>query len=121
MARTATVWTAGASTEPAVDDEDRNQPLALLQAQHSMMESNMNIYVGNLSPGTTERKLRTTFEMYGKVGKVTIDGQTPADEAFGFCFVEMPFDGQALRAIRELHGTMLSGKSLVIRESGISA
>jgi RNA recognition motif-containing protein len=59
--------------------------------------------------------------MYGKVNKVTIDVRVPDRDSFGFCFVEMPFEGQALRAIRELEGKMLNGKSLIVKESGVSA
>jgi len=81
----------------------------------------VNIYVGNLSPGTSEHKLRKAFEMYGKVGKVTIDDRLPDRDSIGFCFVEMPFESQALRAIRELDGKILNGNSLVIKESGVSA
>lgn len=80
----------------------------------------MNIYVGNLLPGTSERKLRKAFEKYGKVGRVTIDGHSPDSEAFGFCFVEMPFESQASRAIRELSGKLLNGNALTIKESGVS-
>jgi RNA recognition motif-containing protein len=59
--------------------------------------------------------------MYGKVGKVTIDVCVPNGDSFGFCFVEMPFERQASRAIRELDGKILNGNSLVIKESGVSA
>lgn len=58
--------------------------------------------------------------MYGKVGRVTIDGHPRDRDSFDFCFVEMPFDTQALRAIQELNGKMLNGKSLIIKESGVS-
>jgi len=80
----------------------------------------VNIYVGNLASGTSERKLRKTFEMYGKVGNITIDGQSPDSPVCGFCFVAMPFDEQASRAVRELNGKMMNGNSLIIKESGLS-
>ena len=81
----------------------------------------MNIYVGNLSPGTSEGQLRKAFEMYGKVGKVTVHDRSLDRDAYSFCFVEMPFDNQASRAIKELHGKMLGGYPLTIKESGVSA
>ena len=80
----------------------------------------MNIYVGNLSPKTTESQLRKALEMYGKVDKVNLANGPRDDDDFGFCFVEMPFDNQALRAIKRLNGKMLGGHSLTIRESGVS-
>lgn len=80
----------------------------------------MNIYVGNLSPRTSARQLRKAFEVYGKVDKISIDEKPRNDDAYGFCFVEMPFDNQASRAISELNGKMLGGCTLNIKESGVS-
>jgi RNA recognition motif-containing protein len=80
----------------------------------------MNIYVGNLSPKTTVWQLRKAFEMYGKVEKIAMGAMPRTDDAYGFCFVEMPFDNQASRAIKELHGKGLGGFALNIRESGVS-
>ena len=81
----------------------------------------MNIYVGNLSPGTSERKIRKAFELYGVVGKISLDSQTREDNAYLFCFIEMPFDNQALIAIRELDGKLLDEHILSIKESGVPA
>jgi RNA recognition motif-containing protein len=80
----------------------------------------MNIYVGNLSPKTSEWQLRQAFDRYGKVGTISIDEQPRDGNAYGFCFVEMPFDNQASMAIRELDGKKLGGYALTIRESGVS-
>ena len=79
----------------------------------------MNIYVGNLSPKTTESQLRKAFEMYGKVDKVSLDSRPRDDEAHGFCFVEMPFENQASRAIKQLNGKMLGGNALTVKESAV--
>ncbi|MDH3892418.1 MAG: RNA-binding protein [candidate division Zixibacteria bacterium] len=80
----------------------------------------MNIYVGNLSPKTSDQQLRKAFEMYGKVDKVSLDSKPRNDDAYGFCFVEMPFENQASRAIKQLHGKMMGGASLTVKESGVS-
>ena len=80
----------------------------------------MNIYVGNLSPKTSEWQLRKAFEMYGKVDKISVDEKPRDDDAYGFCFVEMPLDNQASRAIREPNGKELGGYALSIKESGVS-
>ena len=81
----------------------------------------MNIYVGNLSPKTSELQVRKAFEMYGKVDKISLESKPRDDDAYGFCFVEMPFENQASRAIKQLHGKMLGGCTLTIKESGVSA
>lgn len=80
----------------------------------------MNIYVGNLSPKTSEQQLRLAFDRYGKVGKISMDEQPCDSGAYGFCFVEMPFDNQASVAIRELNGKKLGGNILTIKESAVS-
>ena len=80
----------------------------------------MNIYVGNLSPGLSQSQLRRAFEMYGKVDKVSLDNKPRDDDAYSFCFVTMPFESQASRAIEQLNGRMVSGHSLIVRESGVS-
>ena len=79
----------------------------------------MNIYVGNLSPRTSEGQLRKAFDRYGKIGKISIDEQPRDSAAYGFCFVEMPFDNQASTAIRELNGKKLNGNALRVKESGV--
>lgn len=48
--------------------------------------------------------------------------EKPRDgDAFSFCFVEMPFDNQASRAIRELDGKALGGIVITVKESGVGA
>jgi RNA recognition motif-containing protein len=84
------------------------------------MERTVNIYVGNLSPKTSEWQIRKAFEMYGKVDKISVDEKLRDDDAYGFCFVEMPFNNQASRAIRELNGKEIGGYALSIKESGIA-
>ena len=81
----------------------------------------MNIYVGNLSPKTSAWQLRQAFEMYGRVDKISIDEKPRNDDAYRFCFVEMPFGSQASRAIRELDGKALCGDVMTVRESGVGA
>jgi RNA recognition motif-containing protein len=83
------------------------------------MEKDVNIYVGNLSPKTSEWQLRKAFARYGKVGKIAMDEQPRDGDAYSFCFVEMPFDNQASVAIRELNGEKLGGYALTIKESGV--
>lgn len=80
----------------------------------------MNIYVGNLSPRTSEAQIRKAFEIYGTVGKISLNVRPPDDKAFGFCFVAMPSDDQATRAIEVLSGQSLDGFVLNVRESGVS-
>lgn len=80
----------------------------------------MNIYVGNLSPKTSESQLRKAFERYGKVGKISIDKKHQDPATYNFCFVEMPLSDEAAVAIRELNGKKLGESTLTIIGSGVS-
>lgn len=80
----------------------------------------MNIYVGNLSPKTSEWQLRKAFAHYGIVGRISMNQQPRDGDDHSFCFVEMPFDNQASAAIRKLNGEKLGGYALTIKESGVS-
>lgn len=80
----------------------------------------MNIYVGNLPPKSSEWQLRKLFDRYGKVGKISWEKQTDIPQLFKFCFVEMPFENQAVMAIKKLNGSLLSDCILEVKESGMS-
>jgi RNA recognition motif-containing protein len=80
----------------------------------------MNLYVGNISPKTTEYQLRKIFEKYGKVDEISMNGQPHKDSIYSFCFVNMPFVKQAFQAIKKLNGKKLDGYLLNIKESTVS-
>ena len=48
-----------------------------------------NIFVGNLSFGTTEATLRSMFDSYGSVDRVNIVTDRDTGQGRGFAFVEM--------------------------------
>jgi len=55
----------------------------------------MNIYVGNLSPETTEDDLRQAFAAFGQVRAVNIVRDRDSSESRGFGFVGMPIKDEA--------------------------
>jgi RNA recognition motif-containing protein len=77
----------------------------------------VNIYVGNLSYGSTEDSLRNLFEAYGVVDTVSIiiDRQTGRSRGFGF--VEMPNDEEARAAIAGLDNKEFEGRVLRVNEA----
>jgi RNA recognition motif-containing protein len=77
----------------------------------------MNIYVGNLSFDTTEDDLRNTFSSYGTVSSVAIIKDKFSGESRGFGFVEMANNAEAQKAINELGGTELNGRTLNVNEA----
>jgi cold-inducible RNA-binding protein len=76
-----------------------------------------NIFVGNLSFGATEDAVRSMFEAYGTVDRVSLVTDRETGQARGFGFVEMPVASEADRAIEELNGRELDGRALNINEA----
>ncbi len=77
----------------------------------------MNIYVGNLSYESTEDDLLTLFTQYGEVERASIILDRNTGRSRGFGFVEMPDDEQAKRAIEELDGTELNGRTIKVNQA----
>jgi cold-inducible RNA-binding protein len=76
-----------------------------------------NIYVGNLSFGTTEQAVRSLFEAYGTVDRVKIVTDRDTGQPKGFGFVEMPNDAEGEKAIVALNGRDFAGRTLAVNEA----
>jgi RNA recognition motif-containing protein len=76
-----------------------------------------NIFVGNLSFTATEDSVRSMFEAYGPVDRVSIVTDRDTGQPKGFGFVEMTNDAEAEKAITALNGTELNGRALTINEA----
>jgi|SRR5580704_5432065 cold-inducible RNA-binding protein len=76
-----------------------------------------NIFVGNLNFGATEDAVRSLFEAYGTVERVSIVTDRDSGQPRGFGFVEMSANAEADRAIAELNGRELGGRALNVNEA----
>ena len=76
-----------------------------------------NIFVGNLSFGATEQALRSLFEAYGAVDRVSIVTDRDSGQPRGFGFVEMANDSEGDKAIAGLNGRDLDGRTLNVNEA----
>ena len=76
-----------------------------------------NIFVGNLSFGATEDAVRSMFEAYGTIDRVSIVTDRDTGQARGFGFVEMSDNAEGDRAIVALNGTDLGGRALNVNEA----
>jgi cold-inducible RNA-binding protein len=76
-----------------------------------------NIFVGNLSFGTTEDTLRSMFDTYGTVDRVNIVTDRDTGQARGFAFVEMGIDAEGNAAISGLNGRDVDGRALNVNEA----
>ncbi len=77
----------------------------------------MNIFVGSLPFSLEETKLKEVFEAYGEVSSVKIIIDKFSGRSKGFGFVEMPDDATAQKAIDELNGSSVEGRSIVVNKS----
>jgi RNA recognition motif-containing protein len=75
------------------------------------------LFVGGLSWGTTDDGLKAAFESYGEVveAKVVLDRETGRSRGFGF--VTLADDAAATRAMEEMNGTELEGRTIRVDEA----
>jgi len=77
----------------------------------------MNIFVGSLPWSIEEADLRESFEVYGSVSSVKIITDKFTGRSKGFGFVEMENDAEAEKAIAELNGATVDGRTIVVNKS----
>ncbi|WP_396192796.1 RNA recognition motif domain-containing protein [Flavobacterium sp.] len=77
----------------------------------------MNIFVGSLPWSIEEADLRESFEVYGSVSSVKIITDKFTGRSKGFGFVEMDSDEEAEKAITELNGATVDGRTIVVNKS----
>ncbi len=76
-----------------------------------------NLYIGGLSFDTTDDGLRTFFEQAGTVESASVITDRDSGRSRGFGFVEMTTEAEASKAIEELNGKMLDGRTLTVNEA----
>ena len=77
----------------------------------------VKLFVGGLSWDTTEDSLRSFFGGAGSVTSATIITDKFSGKSRGFGFVEMSTDDEARKAIAELNGKQLDGRTIVVNEA----
>ncbi len=77
----------------------------------------MNIYIGNLPYSITEERLKELFEAYGHVDNVKIVKDKITGQSRGFAFVEMSNSTDAQKAIDEVNGSDVEGRTLLVNEA----
>ncbi len=77
----------------------------------------MNLHVGGLSFDTTDDGLRTFFEQAGTVESAKVITDRDSGRSRGFGFVEMATDDEGRKAIEDLNGEMLDGRTLTVNEA----
>lgn len=75
---------------------------------------NTKLYIGNLSYQTGEESLKEAFSAIGTVRSVALISDRVTGQSRGFGFVEYDASEDAQRAIDELDGRELDGRSLSV-------
>ncbi|MCE5301815.1 MAG: RNA-binding protein [Planctomycetaceae bacterium] len=75
------------------------------------------LFVGGLSWGTTDDGLHGAFSQFGEIveAKVITDRETGRSRGFGF--VTFTADDSAAKAIAEMDGTELDGRTIKVNEA----
>jgi RNA recognition motif-containing protein len=77
----------------------------------------MNIYVSNLSLSVQSEDLKKQFSPYGEVSLINIIMDKNTNRNRGFAFVGMRSKQAAEKAIRELDGIVIDGRSIKVKEA----
>jgi RNA recognition motif-containing protein len=72
----------------------------------------MNIYVSNLSFNVRDEDLHEYFAEYGEVSSAKVIMDKFTNRSRGFAFVEMPDEEAAKKAIQELDGASVDGRTI---------
>lgn len=74
----------------------------------------MNIYVSNLGFSVQDEDLKEYFAEYGEVTSAKVITDKFTNRSRGFGFVEMSDDTAAQKAINELNGAVVEGRSISV-------
>ena len=77
----------------------------------------MNIYVSNLSFNVQDEDLREFFAPYGEVTSAKIINDRESGKSRGFGFVEMSDDEASKKAVAELDGATVEGRTIKVMEA----
>ena len=84
------------------------------RSSHQAVESNNQVYIGNLAYRVTEYDLRDFFQQYGYIDRLKIVRDSRTRRSKGYGFVTFGSDKEATKALIA-HGQDLSGRALVVR------
>ena len=75
------------------------------------------LYVGNLSPNTTEAQILDLFKQSGNVVSCVLIKDKVTGNSKGFAFVEMGSEAEAAKATADRNGKELDGRPLKVNEA----
>lgn len=76
-----------------------------------------SIFVAKLDFNATEDQLKSLFEEYGRVNRVTIAKDRETGKPRGFAFVEMADESEADQAIKALDNYAINGRNIAVKKA----
>ena len=77
----------------------------------------MKLLIRNLASSTTEAELRELFEGYGSVQSCNLVMDKETRKSKGFGFVEMPKQGEAKAAMKNLNGKLVDDSVIRVKKA----
>lgn len=77
----------------------------------------MKLYVGGLAYSVTDQELEALFAEQGQVVSASVIKDRDSGQSKGFGFVEMADIKEGQKAIAELNGKEVSGRSIVVNQA----
>ena len=77
----------------------------------------MKLLIRNLNRSTTEAELKAMFEAYGVVQSCNLVTDKESGTSKGFGFVEMPKQGDAKAAMKNLNGKDIGGNKIRVKKA----
>ncbi|MCK9498703.1 MAG: RNA-binding protein [Bacteroidales bacterium] len=77
----------------------------------------MNIFIGSLPYSVKDSDLQGFFEEYGEVSSARVITDKFSGRSKGYGFVEMQDEAAAKKAIEELNGAELEGRTIVVNQA----
>lgn len=75
------------------------------------------LYVGALPYSMGDKELETAFAAVGSVSSAKVIVDLYSGRSKGFGFVEMSTEEEAQKAVRELNGTQIDGRAIIVSEA----
>ena len=76
----------------------------------------MNIHVANLNLNLIESDIQRIFAPFGEVKSIQLVRDTLNNRSRGRAFIDMPVEKEGKKAILNLNGLEIKGKSIVVSE-----
>ncbi len=77
----------------------------------------MKLFVGSLPFAVDDSTLKEAFSEFGAVSSSRVITDKMTGRSRGFGFVEMPDDVSAEKAMGELNGSQIDGRSIVVKKA----